>query len=304
MRDKPFKLFIHAVTDPETGQSAMGIMILTPEGKVEARISKHIGRANELQAGFKAFLGALQEIRRRNISRAVIYTHDEHLLRMAKGIYQVMDPIVKQLKKAAREEFRGLHYDMELIDPGKNQEAVSLARQGLSEFVKSQNHSSGIIRMSQMEPQIQPAPGVRAVQAEQHSAGGVVYRRDGQHYKICLIAKKHKSVWALPKGRVDPGETPEETAIREVGEETGHLARIQTLLDQIQYFFYWKENNTFYHKYVYFFLMPLAEENKFNRDQEADAVRWVTPGEAYRMVTYLNEKEIIRKAMMFFNANG
>jgi 8-oxo-dGTP diphosphatase len=130
----------------------------------------------------------------------------------------------------------------------------------------------------------------------QMSAGGVLYKKEGNIMKVCLIAKKGKRVWALPKGRVDPGETPEETAKREVLEETGHLARVTEKIDQIDYFFYWKDANTLYHKIVYFYLMPLVTEGSKAKDSEADAVAWFTLGEAYKKLTYINEKEIIRQA--------
>ncbi len=304
-KKKPFKIFIHALCDPQTQQGSAGLIIKDPRGRTRARISRHLGRCNEYQAAFKTFMEALREIRRRNIAPVEILSHDENLIHLAQGIYKVMDPIVKQLKNAVEDRYRGLKYELKLIPPLDNTGAEDLARQGLSEYKKSIRENRETLKMpSPGDVLIEPAPGIKAIQAQQHSAGGVVYRREGQHYKICIIAKRDRQVWALPKGRVDQGETPEETAIREVAEETGHLARVEMLLDRIQYYFYWKENNTFYHKFVHFFLMPLEEENKFQRDQEADAVRWVSPGEAYSQVTYLNEKEIIRKAIQIFNALG
>lgn len=130
----------------------------------------------------------------------------------------------------------------------------------------------------------------------QISAGGVVFRRHGGSVQVCLIAKRGGRVWALPKGRRDADETSEQTARREVLEETGHLADVLDMIDEIRYVFYWKDNDTLYRKAVSFFLMPLVEENARERDQEADAVAWLDLAEAYRRITYLNEKEIIRKA--------
>jgi len=130
----------------------------------------------------------------------------------------------------------------------------------------------------------------------QVSAGGVLYRRRGDAVQVCLIAKRGGRVWALPKGRVDNGETPSQTAQREVLEETGHLSEARDHLDDIKYYFYWKDNNTLYHKVVSFYLMPLVRENERERDQEADAVAWFNIGDAFRRITYLNEKDILRKA--------
>lgn len=133
-------------------------------------------------------------------------------------------------------------------------------------------------------------------QATQHSAGGVVFKREGNRFKVCLLSKRGGRVWAFPKGRVDPGESLEETAAREVLEETGHRADVEAKLDEINYYFFLKENKTFYHKTVTFFLMRLVEEDARERDQEADSVRWFDIGEARKRLSYLNEKKVLQKA--------
>jgi 8-oxo-dGTP pyrophosphatase MutT (NUDIX family) len=138
----------------------------------------------------------------------------------------------------------------------------------------------------------------------QISAGGVLYRRNGHHVQVCLISKKGGRVWALPKGRLDDGESPEQTAKREILEETGHLAEVHEKIDEISYYFHWKENNTLYHKIVSYYLMPLVRENEAERDGEADAVAWMSMGEAYRRLSYLNEKEIMRKAQRLLKTEG
>lgn len=145
------------------------------------------------------------------------------------------------------------------------------------------------------------APGAKggvfgAKKAEQHSAGGLVVRKRGNRAQICLVSKKGGRVWAFPKGRVDPGETLEQTAVREVLEETGHEAAIIDKLDLIEYYFFLKENNTFYHKTVTFYLMKLTKENAQERDEEAHSVGWYDAGVAKKKLSYLNEKKILGKA--------
>lgn len=135
-----------------------------------------------------------------------------------------------------------------------------------------------------------------AKKAEQHSAGGLVVRKKGSRPQICLVSKKGGRVWAFPKGRVDEDEKLEETAVREVLEETGHLATVIDKLDHIEYYFYLKENNTFYHKTVTFFLMKVTQENARQRDEEADSVGWYDAGVAKKKLSYLNEKKILAKA--------
>ena len=135
-----------------------------------------------------------------------------------------------------------------------------------------------------------------AKKAEQRSAGGLLVRKKGNRAQICLVSKKGGRVWAFPKGRVDENESLEETAVREILEETGHRAEVIDKLDCIEYYFYLKDNNTFYHKTVTFFLMKLVEENARPRDEEADSVGWYDAGVAKKKLSYLNEKKILSKA--------
>lgn len=141
------------------------------------------------------------------------------------------------------------------------------------------------------------APGVfGAKKAEQHSAGGLVIRKKGNRAQVCLVSKKGGRVWAFPKGRVDKGESLPETAVREILEETGHEAVVIDQLDRIEYYFFLKETNTFYHKTVTFYLMKLVTEDARPRDQEADSVGWYDVGVAKKKLSYLNEKKILGKA--------
>ncbi|MGE0488561.1 MAG: NUDIX hydrolase [Vulcanimicrobiota bacterium] len=124
----------------------------------------------------------------------------------------------------------------------------------------------------------------------------MVFKKAGNRIMVCLLSKRNGAVWAFPKGRVNEGETLQETAYREVLEETGHKVRVGEQLDEIHYYFFLKENKTFYHKTVTFFLLELLEENAQPRDQEADSVRWFELGEARRRLSYLNEKKVLNKA--------
>ena len=131
----------------------------------------------------------------------------------------------------------------------------------------------------------------------QHSAGGVVFKKEHGRYKVCLVSKREGKVWALPKGRLNEGETPEQTAIREILEETGHRTEILLKLDEIHYYFLVRETQTLYSKRVTFFLLKLLEENAQPRDNENDSVVWLESSEAVRRLSYLNEKKIIKLAM-------
>ena len=133
-------------------------------------------------------------------------------------------------------------------------------------------------------------------EADQHSAGGVLYKKDSGKFKICLVSKRQGRVWALPKGRLNEGECPEQTARREILEETGHKADIVDILDEITYNFFIKETLTLYHKKVTFYLMKLLQENAQQRDEENDSVVWLDMGEAIKRLSYLNEKKVLKKA--------
>src|SRR5437588_12914594 len=90
------------------------------------------------------------------------------------------------------------------------------------------------------------------------SAGGVVYRRNGEDgpIEVVLVGRLRPKRWALPKGTPEVGETLEGTAVREVGEETGLLVRIEQPLDEIHYWFV--SGGVRHSKTVHFYLMQLV----------------------------------------------
>ena len=117
------------------------------------------------------------------------------------------------------------------------------------------------------------------------SAGGVLVRREDGHWLMAAIRPAGKrDVWALPKGRIDEGETGEQTALREVGEETGAHGRSLGKLGDVRYWFHWEGERVF--KVVSFFLLlyesgelgDIAEEFR----HEIDEVSWLRLDEAQR----------------------
>ena len=128
------------------------------------------------------------------------------------------------------------------------------------------------------------------------SAGGVVYRREAQdgQIEVALVGRLRPKRWALPKGTPEMGETLEGTALREVGEETGLLVRIERPLDRIQYRFVWGGVRHF--KTVHFYLMEMVGGDTANHDGEYDVVEWFPIGEALRRLSYPNEARVVDKA--------
>jgi len=130
------------------------------------------------------------------------------------------------------------------------------------------------------------------------SAGGVVYRRTAGGVEMLLIRDRFGRI-TLPKGKEEPGETPEQTAVREIAEETGIEARVETLLDVTRYE-YGKADGTRVEKTVrYYLLEAVGGELRAQREEIGDA-RWVTPGEAIRLqqaAGYPNNQAVFRKAL-------
>ena len=103
--------------------------------------------------------------------------------------------------------------------------------------------------------------------------------------------------WSLAKGTPDPGETLEETALREVQEETGLEVEMDTPLGTIDYWFLGREPDVRYHKTVYFYLMsPVGGATELH-DPEFDVVRWFRSDEALRVLIYPNEADVLRRAL-------
>ncbi len=131
---------------------------------------------------------------------------------------------------------------------------------------------------------------------QQVSAGGVIFRQRDGVIEICLIATKGGTVWCLPKGIVDTGERPEDTALREVKEETGLEAEIIDKIGKISYWYFMKDDNTKYHKTVHFYLMHYLKGSTDDHDWEVDDSRWYSLQEAERLVSYKGDREILGKA--------
>lgn len=128
------------------------------------------------------------------------------------------------------------------------------------------------------------------------SAGGVVFRRRDGVDEVALIAEKNLTVWKLPKGVVEAGETVEDAALREVQEETGLTGFVVGKIDTIDYWFIWRPDNARYHKFVHFFLVRCTGGDVSRHDWEVEEVRWFAIDDAIRTLTYKSEKVVAEKA--------
>jgi 8-oxo-dGTP pyrophosphatase MutT (NUDIX family) len=109
---------------------------------------------------------------------------------------------------------------------------------------------------------------------------------------------KPAGTWALPKGRIEPGKTAEETALREVEEETGAYGRALAKLGETRYWFNWEGERVF--KVVTFFLVRyeggrLGELPEAFR-HEVDEVRWLSLADAPALMAHQGEREMVEQA--------
>ncbi len=131
------------------------------------------------------------------------------------------------------------------------------------------------------------------------SAGGVVYRSLGSKVEITLCGRDTPQgwLWALPKGTPEPKETIEETALREVNEETGLDVEIDRPIDSIKYWFVRPSDGVHCHKTVHFFLMVPTGGDLTKHDAEFEKVEWHQADDALKLLTHQNEVAILQTAM-------
>lgn len=133
---------------------------------------------------------------------------------------------------------------------------------------------------------------------DQVSAGGVAYRWRESRPEIVIVSVKPKLRWQLPKGIVDPGETPEVTAVREVREEAGVETELLALIEIVEYWYRSYKNGkpVRFHKFVHFYLVKYRSGNVTDHDHEVAEARWASFDEAMEMLAFKGEREVVEKA--------
>jgi 8-oxo-dGTP pyrophosphatase MutT (NUDIX family) len=133
------------------------------------------------------------------------------------------------------------------------------------------------------------------------SAGGVLVHRIRGRWMLAAIqpAGKPDGVWALPKGNIGRGEPPENTAVREVREETGLDGKLEAKLGDVRYVYTWAGERIF--KVVSFYLLRyeagrIGDVAREYAHEVAD-VRWLPLDEAPKLLAYKGEKEMAAKAL-------
>ena len=108
-----------------------------------------------------------------------------------------------------------------------------------------------------------------------------------------LLIQHLKGHWDIPKGQMEAGETEQETALREVKEETG--VDVEIISDKKSTLEYTVENGNL-KEVVYFIAKKIGGEEKA-QETEVSEIRWLAFDEAVEMLTYDNSKELLRKAI-------
>jgi 8-oxo-dGTP pyrophosphatase MutT (NUDIX family) len=133
------------------------------------------------------------------------------------------------------------------------------------------------------------------------SAGGVLVRRlqGGWVFAAIRPAGKEPGVWALPKGLIDAAEKPEQTAFREVSEETGAQGRLVEKLGDVRYVYTWRGERIF--KIVSFYLLRYSRgrlgELPRETAHEVAEVRWLPLEEGSKLLAYKGEREMAERAL-------
>ncbi len=134
---------------------------------------------------------------------------------------------------------------------------------------------------------------------KEKSCGALVVRRIGDEPEILLI-KHNGGHWAFPKGHVEAGETEEETAYREVLEETGLKVKLDTRYREMVTFS--PAPRTM--KDVVYFAATVESGVETPQLSEVSDVRWVPFSEANRYITFENDRHLFETVQVFAVANG
>jgi 8-oxo-dGTP diphosphatase len=124
--------------------------------------------------------------------------------------------------------------------------------------------------------------------SEIEAAGGVVVDEDA---RVAVVHRPKYDDWTLPKGKLDPSETFEEAALREVWEETGLRCALVRELPSTEYTVRGRP------KVVRYWLMNVVEDPGFEPNSEVDQLRWLSPADAAALLTYDRDEEVLEAAV-------
>lgn len=137
-----------------------------------------------------------------------------------------------------------------------------------------------------------PVTGLRTVR--EYSAGGLVVdgldRETQVAALIRTVNRRGRTRWRMPKGHIEIGEEPEQTAIREIAEETGIYGALLAPLGVCDYWF--PSEGSMVHKTVHHYLLRFVDGELCADDHEVEDVAWVPLDELSSRLTHANEREL------------
>ncbi|TLW90850.1 NUDIX hydrolase [Saccharomonospora piscinae] len=122
------------------------------------------------------------------------------------------------------------------------------------------------------------------------AAGAVLWRRNPTTTEIAVVHRPHYDDWSLPKGKLDPGETPAAAAVREIAEETGFDAVLGRFLTTVEYRVAGSPKTVDY-------FAASASPGEFVPNTEVDELRWLPPDEARALLTYPADRDVCDLAL-------
>jgi 8-oxo-dGTP diphosphatase len=138
----------------------------------------------------------------------------------------------------------------------------------------------------------------------QFSAGGVIFKKQGDKNLILVCQHSLHHGWVFPKGLIGDhieGKQKEDTALREVEEETGVKGKIIKLLNPVDYWYFFEGEKI--HKTVYYFLMQYLSGDIAKHDKEMETVEWLPEVEVEKRLTYPADKKAWEEAKQLLTAN-
>ncbi len=131
----------------------------------------------------------------------------------------------------------------------------------------------------------------------ENACGAIIFRRENGVLKFLVVQEKSGGHWGFPKGHVDQGETEQETAAREIYEETGLKVKfLDGFRSTVQYS---PKPNTI--KEVVYFLAGSPHKSVKCEGAEIEDFRWVGLGEALELLTFENSQAVLQEANHFLS---